>query len=153
MKATATTPRCCCAMSPRGIRCSKRPERHWRKTPQPLSRRCGRRRPTSPPILTPAITAVGILAWAYHVVLNRTEDAIRAAENACRRFPKRADAHLMLAQLRLASARQREGQGVEASGQYKEAARAAVEARDLFHSWEGPSGTSGRRGDRGAAAP
>ena len=86
-----------------------------------------------------ASTAAAMRIWALQR-LERAEDAARAAGDARQRFPDRASMHLAAAHMLLDLAFRRERQGSPTSDLFKDAAKAALRARDLFRSWNGPSG-------------
>ncbi len=85
-----------------------------------------------------ASDALLMLAQARHDV-GQLDDVLRVLEDASRRFPDRGSLYLHQARLCIEMVKQRQSEGIVPSGKLESAAKLALEARDRYRLWDGPS--------------
>ena len=85
-----------------------------------------------------ALNALLMLAQA-RVDLDQPDEALRVLEDTSRRFPDRGSLYLHQARLCIEMVNQRRSEGIVSSGLLESAVERALEARNQFRRWGGPS--------------
>lgn len=85
-----------------------------------------------------ALQAVLLLSWAHHE-MDQIEREINVLDAASLRFPDRGSLHLHRALLKLELARRSASEGADRHDLLESASELALEARDRFRAWRGPS--------------
>ena len=85
-----------------------------------------------------ALEGVSLLVWG-HSEMDQVELAISALDDASRRFPDRGSLYLRRALLKLELARRLASEGTDRHDLLEAASELALEARDRFRAWQGPS--------------
>ena len=85
-----------------------------------------------------ALFGITTLDWAYQR-RSEIELAIAVLKDAIERFPDRASLYLLQAERTLGLAKRRATEGTETHALHESAAALAIEARDRFREWSGPS--------------
>ena len=87
---------------------------------------------------TVALEGVSLLVWA-HCEIDQIQVAISVLDDASRRFPDRGSLYLNRALLRLELARRLAAEGTDRHDLLESASELALDARDRFRAWQGPS--------------